>query len=148
MDFSFLNKYKVDSGLKQKSILKHSFHDLASDTIRAVEQDIMIPNDLKVFWEQIGYGFMFNDSYSIDRFLDPEEYKRINLGLEYYEFDPDSEFFRENYDRTIFFEVNEGVLLTIDKITEEIYYFDEKIANSLLDFLKRFDLEGHYFEKE
>ncbi|MBN2484749.1 MAG: SMI1/KNR4 family protein [Bacteroidales bacterium] len=148
MDFSFLKKYKVEIHSEQRNKQKHSFHTIDSETVKEVELYIQIPKDLKEFWKQIGYGFMFNDSYSIDRFLDPLEYKRINLGLEYYEFDPDSEFFRENYDRSIFFEVNEGVLLTIDKKTEEIYYFDEKIANSLLDFLKRFDSEGHYFEKK
>jgi hypothetical protein len=45
-------------------------------------------------------------------------------------------------DKLLFFEVNEGIYLAIDKKDEngknEIYYFKDKIANSLESFIKDF----------
>jgi hypothetical protein len=48
-------------------------------------------------------------------------------------------------------EIVEGTYLTMDKKSVDgknsIYYFNELISDSLEEFLKRFDNEGHYFEK-
>jgi len=45
----------------------------------------------------------------------------------------------------------EGTYLHIDKKAigsqNAIYFFERKIANSLEDFLLRFNTEGHYFER-
>ena len=55
-----------------------------------------------------------------------------------------------NVHYAIFFELCEGTYLHIDKKAigsqNAIYFFERKIANSLEDFLLRFNTEGHYFE--
>ena len=82
--------------------------------------------------------------------LDPDSLRIINLRQEYYEFDPDLELYQDYHGKLIFFEVNEGVYLLISKdhINEKnpIYYFEEKIADSLEEFLIQFDRESNFFE--
>ena len=93
------------------------------------------------------------ESFSVDRFLSPDEYLKINLRIDYYEFYPALDFYNTDFfkDYLIFFEVVEGNYLLINKKDDNgknsILYIDEKIADSLEEFLVRFDKEGHYFEK-
>ena len=95
--------------------------------------------------------FNNKSEYSFDRLLDPNSFKILNLRQDYYEFDPDLEIYEIFPERVLFMEIVEGTYLTMDKKDlngkNSIYYFDELIANSLEDFLKRFDTECHYFEK-
>jgi antitoxin YxxD len=153
-DFTFLSKYVFENpqGIDHKTV-KHSLIKLNKSDITCIEEYITIPHELKEFWLQIGYGFFHNKSeYSFDRLLDPYSFKIINLRQDYYEFDPDLELYsHEDYkDKLIFLEINEGVCLLIDKVATDgknaVYYFDKKIADSLEDFVKRFDNEVHYFE--
>ena len=153
MKYDFLYKYIVE---KESQIrLRHTFYKVDDNIIQQINATIKIPLELKEFYQLIGHGFMFDIiDGSIDKFLDPIEFKRINLHEDYYEFDPTLELFSLPMyeDKLIFFEVNEGVYLLIDKqdIKEKnaIYYFDKKIANSLEEFLIRFDKEAYYFETD
>ena len=152
MAFEFLKKYVVDENSNIR--LRHTFHSVEEEVIQQIDSIIKIPVELKKFYHLIGYGFMLDIiDRSIDRFLDPFEFKRINLREDYYQFDPTLELFSLSMyeNKLIFFEVNEGVYLLIDKqdINKKnaIYYFDKKIANSLEEFLLRFDKEPYYFEK-
>jgi hypothetical protein len=152
-DFKFLSKYVFDSpkGIDHKSV-KHSLIKLEKSDIANIKVHIEIPHELNVFWEQIGYGFFHNKSeYSFDRLLDPNSFKIINLRQEYYEFDPDLEHYETYPERVLFMEIVEGTYLTMEKKNlngkNSIYYFDDLIADSLEEFLKRFDSDGHYFEK-
>lgn len=158
-DFSFLNKYLLpsteESIRKKYGDNKHLLFSTDIKIINSIESHITIPLELKEFYNQIGYGFFYQkENLSNDTLLNPNSYKIINLREEYYEFDPDLELYEtENYkDKLIFFEVNEGVYLLIEKEAIDgknaIYYFDEKIADSLEEFLIRFDKEGHYFENQ
>ena len=134
--------------------LKHTFYTVTNEQLKELEAEIDIPTELKEFYLEVGHGFMFddNDSYSIDRLLSPDDYVKINLRKDYYEYDPTLDLFKEPiFDgKSIFFEVNEGVYLLISEVSvngkNDIYFFDKKIADSLEEFLIRFDSEGHYFE--
>jgi len=60
--------------------------------------------------------------------------------------------FNESYlGKLIFFELNDGVYLMIEKNDTNgknpIYYFDRKIAESLEEILKKMDEIPNYFEK-
>ena len=67
----------------------------------------------------------------------------LNLNTEDFEYDPDLETYDEIYnnDKLLFFEVKEGVYLTVDKIEHNeknaIYYFENKIADSLEEFIHK-----------
>ena len=97
--------------------------------------------------------FFQKDKNYFDRLLDVISLKKINLRQDYYQFDPDLELYDSpNYnDKLIFFELSEGTYLLIEKVEDNkknaIYFFNKKIADSLEEFLVRFDKEGHYFEK-
>lgn len=134
--------------------LKHHFFPLSNPEIEMVNREIEIPIELKKFYKTIGYGFLFQkDKDYFDRILDVISFKNINLRQDCYEYDPDLELYNSpNYsDKLIFFELSEGSYLLIEKTADNeknaVYFFNEKIANSLQEFLMRFDYEGHYFEK-
>lgn len=158
MDLKFLTPYIIpnesQSSNEEYQEYKHHFFPLDNDEITLIEKEILVPTELREFYLTVGYGFFFpQDDSSFDRLLDVISYKKINLRQNYYEFDPDLDLYSHSKydDRLIFFEVNEGVYLLIAKEAIEgknaIYYFDEKIADSLEEFLIRFDQEGHYFEE-
>ncbi len=116
-----------------------SIYTLEESEIEEIGKKILIPNDLLLFYKRVGYGFI-NKTSSINRLLDPNSYFDINTRNDIYEFDPDLEIYEEYVDRKIFFEVNEGLYLMIDENcnkmgNNDIYYFDDKIAESLTDFL-------------
>lgn len=81
---------------------------------------------------------------SFDRLLSPLQVAQITLKEDHYEADPDLEVYDDMYDgdKLLFFEINEGLYLAIDKETKngknKIYYFDEVIFDSLESFIKAF----------
>ena len=154
MSFEFLKVYIIEQ--ERKRLFKHNFYKVNTEYLKKIGSSLEMPYELNLFYQEIGHGFMYDtdEFFSIDRFLDPESFKKINNREKYYEFDPDLELYEDDFykDKLIFFEVNEGVYLLINKNDingkNAIYYFDEKIADSLEEFLIRFDQEGHYFEDD
>ena len=75
--------------------------------------------------------------------MDTYSLQDINLRTGDFEYDPDLEIYDEIYndDKLLFFEVNEGVYLAIDKIEHNEknarYYFGNKIADSLEEFIHK-----------
>jgi hypothetical protein len=140
MKFGKFKKYIVEENKKGN---KHTFHKVNFIELLEIEKKIFIPKELKEFYINIGYGCFYDnlDSFSID-----------NLREDYYSDDPTLDFYNQekfkNY--KIFIEVVEGNYLLIDDNEIEgknaIIYIDTKIADSLEEFLNRFDKEGHYFE--
>ncbi|AIM60552.1 hypothetical protein IX49_08440 [Cellulophaga lytica] len=133
-------------------LTKHTLIKLKETDCSSIKGFIDIPTELNQFWKQIGYVFFHNkNKYSFDRLLFPEDFKIINLREEFYEFDPDLEYYEIFPERVIFMEIVEGTYLTMDKKSingkNSIYYFDELISDSLEEFIKKFDNEGHFFEK-
>jgi antitoxin YxxD len=110
-----------------------------------IDEEVRIPAELKEFYIQIGYGFINQDSISFNRLFDPYTFKQINLREGFYEFDPELDSYEESYggEKLLFFEVNEGIYIAIDKQDIEgknsIYFFDKKLSDSLEDFLIQFD---------
>ena len=75
---------------------------------------------------------------------------QINLREDFYEFDPDLEIYDEE-DKLIFFEINEGLYLTILKEDvggeNGIYFFDTKIASSLEEFVIELNKNHNFIEE-
>ena len=99
---------------------------------------IQFPNDLKNFYMEVGYGFVKNEEGAINRLIDPLGCADIRLRTDIYEYDPDLEMYETfEEDKLIFFEVNEGVYMSIGLTDEKIYFTDKLIAESLSDFLEK-----------
>lgn len=154
-NFSFLEKYILPSTSVEDQEKycnnKHFLFDISSDIVTAVDLELTIPIELKEFYLKIGYGFFDQkDTISTSNLFSPSSFKAINLREDYYEFDPELEMYEIYNNKSLFYEVNEGMYLLIDNVSingkNAIYYFDSKIANSLEEFLLKVDSDPHYFE--
>lgn len=94
----------------------HEFYELKeNDLIKAEDRlGFRFPKELREFYLEIGYGFIRGNKSAINRFLDPATITDITLREDIYEFDPDLDDIYEDEDRLVFYEVNEGVYLTLD----------------------------------
>lgn len=110
------------------------------EIIRAEERmQISFPKILKDFYTQIGVGFIGSKENAINRIIPPEQCADIRLREDIYACDPDLELYEEYEENSlIFFEINEGVYASIelgDNKQNKIYFANEVIANSLVEFL-------------
>lgn len=99
---------------------------------------ITFPDDLRKFYQEMGYGFVKNEIRAINRLIDPLSCSDIRMREDIYEYDPDLEMY-EIYEENslIFFEVNEGVYVSIGLNDGKIYFTDKVIAESLFEFLQK-----------
>jgi hypothetical protein len=130
----------------------HNFFKLNEIDLLVAEKRIgsAFPAELREFYLKIGYGFIKgNNKNSISRLMDPDTIADITLREGVFEFDPDLDGIYEEKDKLVFYEVNEGVYLTIDLNESQkenpVYFFDTKIADSLVDFMKKVDIDNEYF---
>lgn len=143
-DFAFLTAcvHKEDDN---NNDLQHSLYPLSVQDIKEVEAVIEIPAELKRFYKSIGYGFFHRKSdTAINRLMDPYSFKQLNVKETFYEFDSALEVYDTMYhgEKVLFFEVNEGIYLAIDRQAKggknAVYYYGNKIADSLEEFLTAF----------
>lgn len=120
--------------------------------------EIKIPKELKLFYKNIGFGFLwFNlkQKKGIYRILSPEEILDLYFESESEEVSDDFITYRENAweklktNKLLAFCLfgEEDSLIYIGVTDGNIYYLssDNKIANSFSDFLKRLDEKVDYF---
>ena len=130
---------------------RHKFIRLQENDLLNAEERLgfELPNELRDFYLEVGYGFIKgSDVNAINRIMDPDTIADITLREGIYEFDPDLEGIYEEDDKLVFFEVNEGVYLTLDLNTPQqtpVYFFDTQIANSLEEFIRKVDEDAKYF---
>lgn len=124
---------------------KHKFFLLKEKDLIEAEQRLgfKFPPELREFYLEVGYGFFKgNNENSISRLMDPDTIADITLREGIYEYDPDLEGIYEEADKLVFYEVNEGVYLTLDLNDTQrnsVHFFDNKIADSLESFIKEVD---------
>ncbi|WP_285767245.1 SMI1/KNR4 family protein [Peribacillus sp. SI8-4] len=129
----------------------HKFIPLKEkDLIKAEERlKFKFPPELREFYLEVGYGFLKgNNENSISRLMDPDTITDITLREGIFEYDPALERIYEEADKLVFYEVNEGVYLTLDLNDTQrnsVHFFDNKIADSLESFIKKVDKENEYF---
>ena len=133
---------------------KYDFRGIESNEIERALQKIKLPIELLDFYRQIGYGFVnLSEPNAIYRILDPIEVVAINRREGIYSSDPELESFEDEFykNKVIFFEVNEGIYLTMNVADHNkknsVYYFRKKIADSFEEFLKKFDENPFFFEE-
>ncbi len=149
--FNFLKKHIVaDEGIKsnQTPIL----YPLPKEEIAEAEDllKMQFPKELKRFYEEIGYGFLNTNRNLINRFMDPISVADFRLRQDIYEHNPNLDD-TDDEESLVFFEITEISFLTI-KFKEEnelgqcpIYSEDEKIADSLEEFLIKMDEKPDYY---
>lgn len=130
---------------------KHKLIRLQENELLDAEERLgfELPNELRDFYLKVGYGFIKgSDGNAINRIMDPDTIADITLREGIYEFDPDLEGIYEEKDKLVFYEVNEGVYLTLDLTTPQqtpVYFFETQIAGSLEEFIKKIDEDAEYF---
>ncbi|KAB8129171.1 SMI1/KNR4 family protein [Gracilibacillus oryzae] len=129
---------------------KHQFYELQENDIINAEERLgfPFPAELRDFYIKIGYGFISSNSNAFNRVMDPDTVADITLREGIYEFDPDLDGIYEEEDQLVFYEVNEGVYITLDltdTTSTSVYYFETKIADSLEEFLRKVDEDPAYF---
>ncbi len=143
-DFTFLGAYKVINE-EQDNGLDTIFYPVTDREITSLETELQskLPSELADFYSQVGYGFIKKEAGNINRFMDTYSLQDINLRRGDFEYDPDLEIYADIYnnDKLLFFEVNEGIYLAIDKFNNKekcaVYYFKDKIADSLEEFIHK-----------
>ena len=129
------------------------FLPVTSEDIQKLEEIIgkTIPNELLVFYKEIGYGFLNTKNFNIDRFMDPISVMefRTKTGIyENYPYIDAFDNFQEN--KLIFFEQDESAYFSIEINSNEssrIFYYETVIADSLEEFLKKMmENDEYYFE--
>ncbi|MCM2989149.1 SMI1/KNR4 family protein [Bacillus safensis] len=130
---------------------KHKFIRLQENKLLNAEERLgfELPYELRDFYLEVGYGFIKgSDGNAINRIMGPDAIADITLREGIYEFDPDLEGIYEEDDKLVFFEVNEGVYLTLDLNTPQqtpVYFFETQIADSLEEFIRKVDEDAEYF---
>ena len=121
----------------------NQFYPVKLDKIRDSESKlgIQIPELLKEFYVEVGYGFLKSKVDNINRIMDPESVLDFRLRQYDFEFYPDIEIYKQfEEDKLVFFEANEVALLSIGFAAEnkgKIYYYDKEIAPNLVEFLEQ-----------
>ncbi|MBJ8070784.1 SMI1/KNR4 family protein [Bacillus cereus] len=147
--FNFLKEYVVaDRSVRSKQ--KPIFYPIYQDEIDEAESllQMELPKELKRFYQEIGCGFLKSDKRTFfNRFMDPISVADFRLRQDIYEYNPNL----DDDESLVFFEVTELNFLTI-KFKEEnelgqcpIYSEDEKIADSLEEFLIKMDENPDYY---
>ncbi|QTL47318.1 MULTISPECIES: SMI1/KNR4 family protein [Priestia] len=124
------------------------YHVSEQEILQAEDRmGIRFPNDLRQLYLEVGYGFIKEPSNTaINRIMGPKTVANVKLREGVFEFDSDLEEFDEE-DKLIFFEVNEGVYISLDlKLPNNpVFYLDTPIGDSLEDFLKKFINDNEYY---
>lgn len=151
-NYTNLLRYRLEAGSSTDRSLKHNFFPVTESEIKNAETRLgfSLPAELLEFYKKVGYGFFHNsDEFAQYQLLDPETIADITNREDFHENDPDLEIY-DDPDKIIFFKLNEGLYLTMDKNrmvgTSKIYYFSKVIAESLEEFSIKFDENPKYFE--
>ncbi|MEB2275515.1 SMI1/KNR4 family protein [Bacillus sp. ILBB4] len=136
-DFAFVNNGK------------NNIYPVSEQEILQAEDKMgfRFPNDLRKLYVDVGYGFIQESSNTaINRIMGPKTVADVKLRKGMFECDSDLEELDEE-DKLIFFEVNEGVYISLDlkSPNNPVFYLDKPIADSLEDFFKKFINDNKYY---
>ena len=130
---------------------KSSYYEVTDDMISQAENEmkLKLPNDLILFYREVGYGFLGSENGNANRLMDPVSVCDFRLRQYDYEFFPDIHVYDSYEDgKLVFFEQNVQSLMSIeitDNETSRIYYYDTVIANSLEEFMNNMANDEYYY---
>jgi hypothetical protein len=115
------------------------------------ELKVRVPKELKELLLDVGYGFINGAFSNVNRIMDTNSIRDFRLRKGDFEFYPDIDIYDEyKKGKLIFFEGSESALLSIELTesnTSSIFYYDVKIADSLVDFLIKIQEEDRFYLK-
>jgi hypothetical protein len=162
MIFPFLEHYKLspelitESGAKSIGRLRHNFFALPEFQIReALTAFNPFPEELKSFYEEIGFGFMHRAKLGkINILFDPMSLIYTNQQRGYFA-TPETADALKYYNiekHLLFFKTTDNQYLAIERETvkgkNKIYYNGDSFEDSLYDFLKHFDFNRYYLPEQ
>ena len=121
----------------------NKFYPLNIDAIKKSESKLGldIPQLLKEFYIEVGYGFIKSKLDNVNRVMDPESVLDFRLRQNDFEFYPDIEIFDDfEENKLVFFEANETVMISIGFGSNnygKIYYYDMEISKNLKEFFDK-----------
>lgn len=130
----------------------NKFYSLDKNAVDRAQEDlgIIIPKELREFYEEIGYGFLNSEEGYFNRIMDPQSLCEFRFREGQFANNPELDIY-EGYeqDGLIFFEICEGSYLSIGfskKNNGKIISEDKIIANSLKEFLIKYQDDERYFD--
>jgi len=155
--FSFLEEYILHEGLFEgeglEQVMKYPHHfytPYPEDIPKALAAFDPFPYELKIFYEQIGYGFMHRRKGEINRLLDPVSLILVNLMQDECRYDKKIKETLTHYDtgrQLLFFQTRGGEYIAINRTETNgcnpVFYRQLNLADSLLEFITLF----HKYER-
>ena len=92
------------------------FYTVNAESVKKAQEDlgIILPDELRKFYEQIGYGFLSSEEENFNRIMDPSSLCDFRFREGQFENDPELDIYEEDeIDKLIFFEVCEGLFFSI-----------------------------------
>lgn len=129
----------------------NKFYKVKTYSIDAAQDSlgIVFPKDLIEFYTQVGYGFLKSENDNFNRIMDPESVAEFRLRTGPFANNSDLDIYDAyERDRLVFFEICEGSYISIGftkKNNGKIYYGKKEIANSLEEFLTKYQNDENYF---
>ena len=158
--FSFIEEYKLREDLFEgkgiEKVMKYPHHfytPYPADLPKALETFNPFPFELKVFYEQIGFGFMHRRKGKINRLLDPVSLILVNLRQEECRYDKDLEKALSLHDTSkqlLFFQSDKGEYIAINRREtngcNSVFYKQSKLAASLLEFITSYHKNDYWLD--
>ena len=149
MNFSFLKKYQIiakdltPEEAKSVSKYRHCFFPVAEiDMMDALAAFDPFPLELKLFYQETGFGFFHRRKGDINYLLDPLSLINTNLQLGYFKEDvyiKQALEFCNIETQLLFFKTQSNHYFTIDRTGKHnenpVYYKGKLVEKSLFDFL-------------
>ena len=130
----------------------NKFYSVKQGIISVVQEEmgIILPKELRAFYEEVGYGFLHSENYNFNRILSPQSLCDFRFRKGQFSDASDLELYEEyERDGIVFFEISEGSYLSIGfskNNNGQIYYGKTQIANSLKEFLEKYQKNENYFD--
>lgn len=134
-----------------KNNKNNKFYAVEEESILKAESGmgLIIPKSLKLFFKNVGYGFIETKSHNINRIMDPESIQEFFFEEGQFENLEEASLIKKyTRDKIVFFEANESLYLSIGttkKNNGKIFYYNENIADSLEDFFDKYSKDEKYF---
>ena len=158
--FSFLEEFILREELFEgngiEKVMKYPHHfytPYPEDLPKALEIFNPFPFELKVFYEQIGFGFMHRRKGKINRLLDPVSLVLVNLRQDECRYDKILEEALTHYDtnkQLLFFQSHKGEYVAIDRTETNgcnpVFHKKQNLTDSLLEFITCFHKYEHWLD--
>ena len=134
-----------------KKNVENKFFQVKEEEISKLEDELKVhvPKELKELLLEVGYGFINGSENNVNRIMDIASIRDFRLRKGDFEFYPDIEIYDDYEDgKLIFFEGSESALLSIElteRSTSSIFYYDVKIADSLVEFLLKIQEDDKFY---